>query len=244
MKILKYIFCYFWSRKINHTQTCLWSYISGTNLEIYQIVEIYPIKANGILQFVSFIVLGHFQEVKRDIKEGNESIKGDVKNVGSDIKGMIKATGCLKQYVKDSEMGIKKSVEEAIKEGVQSMKEDVKDIKKDIKEDVKEGVKEGVQSMKEVFVEDIKNDFKEGVKSMKEEVVQDIKRDVKEGVNEVVEVIKERTKNMEKLEMKEDYTRKSMENIERGNFTYPRVPALGELYLIDFVFALNMKLSP
>ena len=105
---------------------------------------------------------------------------------------------------------------------------------------MKEVVKEGVE-----VVKDIKKDLKEGVQIMKEEVLQDIKKDVKGGVKEVVEeVIKETTKNIEKLKMKEDYRKKSMEHLERVDFACPGVPALGELYLVDFIFALNMKLFP
>ena len=51
-------------------------------------------------------------------------------------------------------------------------------------------------------------------------------------------------KTIETHEMKEDSTRKRMENIEKSDITYPSVQALGELYLVGFIFASNMKLSP
>ena len=132
-------------------------------------MEVYAIKTNEVLVFVSFNVLGQLEDVGRGIKEVNESIKAWSKNVSSDIKGMT-----------------------------ESMKEGVKDIKKDIKEVVKEVVKEGL---------------KESMKEMK---------------------------NIEKPEMKEDSTRMPMGNIDRDDFPNPKVPALGELYLVWFYFYIKM----
>ena len=160
-------------------------------------MEVYAIKTNEVLVFVSFNVLGQFEDVRRDIKEGYESIKADVKNVSSDIKGMIVATESMNEDLKDIKMDIKESVKEDVKEGLESMKEHVKDIKKDIKEVVKEVVKEGL---------------KESMKEMK---------------------------NIEKPEMKEDSTRMPMGNIEREDFPNPKVPALGELYLVWFYFYIK-----
>ena len=62
-------------------------------------------------------------------------------------------------------------------------------------------------------------------------------------MKEVVKAMKE-MKNVKKPEMKEEYTRKPMENIEREDSTNPRALHLRELYLLAFNFALNMKLSP
>ena len=99
-------------------------------------------------------------------------------------------------------------------------------------EDMKQAVIERLESMEDIkkdIKEDVKEVVKQGLHSVKEEV-KDMKKDVNERVNEFVEIIKETTKNMDKLKMK-----------ERGDFTYPRVPVTGELYLVDFIFALNMK---
>ena len=186
-------------------------------------MEVYAIKTNEVLVFVSFNVLGQFEDVRRDIKEGYESIKADVTNVSSDIKGMIVVTESMNEDLKDIKMDLKESVKEDVKEGVESMKEHVKDIKKDIKEGVEECVKEGVQSMKE-DVKDIKKDIKEVVKEV-----------VKEGLKESMKEMK----NIEKPEMKEDSTRMSMGNIEREDFPNPKVPALGELYLVWFYFYIK-----
>ena len=203
-------------------------------MENYRSVKIYAVESNGILDLISFDVLGQLEDVKRDIKEGIESPKEDAKNVNIDINSVES----IKEDTRDLKNGI---------EGVESIKEDVKDIRKDIKAGVKEGVQEGVESMKE-DVEDMKKDIKEGVKEgvdgMKEEA-RDIKKDIKESVKECVEeVLKEMMKTIETHEMKEDSTRKRMENIEKSDITYPSVQALGELYLVGFIFASNMKLSP
>ena len=125
---MEYVFCYFWSRKLNHPQICLWSHINGENLEISQITKIHA-KTNGNLEFISFNVLGKWEDVKRDMKEivteAVESMEEALKNIQKDIKEVV---------------------EEGVKEGLQSMKEVVV---KDMKKDLKEVVKEGVQTMKE-----------------------------------------------------------------------------------------------
>ena len=202
-------------------------------MEIYRSVKIYAVESNGILDLISFDVLGQLEDVKRDIKEGIESPKEDAKNLNIDINSV--------QSIKEDTRDLKNGIE-----GVESIK-DVKDIRKDIKAGVKEGAKEGVESVKE-DVEDVKKDIKEGVKEsvdgMKEEA-RDIKKDFKESLKEgVEEVVKEMMKTIETHEMKEDSTRKRMENIEKSDITYPSVQALGELYLVGFIFASNMKLSP
>ena len=130
-------------------------------LEISQIKKIYAIKTSEILQFVPFNLLGQFEDIRRDIKEGNESIKGDTENISCDIKSMMVVT--------------------------ESIKEDVKDIKMDVKEFVK------------------------AMKVMK---------------------------NIEKPEVKEEYTRKLMENVESNDFTNIRL-ILGKLYLVGFIFVLK-----
>ena len=127
-------------------------------LEISQIKKIYAIKTSEILQFVPFNFLGQFEDVRRDIKEGNESIKGDTENISCDIKGMMVVTERIK--------------------------------------------------------EDIKIDVKEFVKAMKV------------------------MKNIEKPEVKEEYTRKLMENVESNDFTNIRL-ILGKLYLVGFIFVLK-----
>ena len=129
-------------------------------------------RTNNILEFFSFNILGQVDDIRRHIKEYNESIKADVKNLTSGINDMTVVT--------------------------KSMKEDVKDMKKDIKEFVNKGVKEALNEMK----------------------------------------------NAEQAEMEEGYVIISMENIEKYDFPIPSVSALGELYLVGFIFALNMKFSP
>ena len=203
-------------------------------------MKICAIRANEILGFVCFNVLGQVEDVRREmevLKEGVESVEEVLKDLKKDFKEDLKI---------------------GVKEGVQIMKEEVvKDIKKDIKDVVKEGaqwmnelvvkdikkdVKEGVRSMKEEAVKDIKKDVKEGVQSIKEEVVKGIKKDIREGVKEVVEIMKETTENIEQRKMKEYFIRKPMENVGRCDFTYPRVPALGESYLVSFFFCIQNKI--
>ena len=65
------------------------------------------------------------------------------------------------------------------------------------------------------------------------EDVKDIKIDVKEFVK-AMKVMK----NIEKPEVKEEYTRKLMENVESNDFTNIRL-ILGKLYLVGFIFVLK-----
>ena len=51
-------------------------------------------------------------------------------------------------------------------------------------------------------------------------------------------------KNTEEPEMIEDYTGIPMRNTERDDFPNRTVSALGELYLVGFIFVLNIKFSP
>ena len=151
---------------------------------------------------VSFIVLEQFEDLRKDIKEGNERIKTDVEKVSSDIKCCI-------------------IVAESLKEGIKDLKDGVKGVE-DITMGIKESVKEGVRCRRE---------GEEDLKVIKEVV----KEGLKEAMNEM--------KNTEKAEMKESDTRISMGNIEIDDFSNPRVPALGELYLVVYIFALNMEFS-
>ena len=132
----------------------------------------------------------------------------------------------MKRDIKGDIESIKEDVKNVsgdIKNIEESMKEDVKDIKKGIKEDLKEAIKDSVQKKMEsmeVDVQDIKKDIKEVVKFMKE------------------------MKNIENPEVKKEYTGKYMQNIETDDLTNPGVLHLGELCVVGYIFALNMKLSP
>ena len=111
-------------------------------------MEIYAIKTNEILEFVSFNILGHVDDVRRYIKECNESIKANVKNVNSGIRDVILMTKSLKEDVKDIKVGIHESV-----------KEGVEDMKKDIKAYVKEGVKKALNEMQNTEQAEMEDDY-------------------------------------------------------------------------------------
>ena len=97
-----------------------------------------------------------------------------------------------------------------------------------------EHIKEGTEGIKE-DMKDLKRDVKEGTENVKE-----VKRDI-ESMKEIME---ESTKKIEKfIQPKECCTKKSVESIERGGLSNPGVPAVGELCLVGFRFALSILMS-
>ena len=95
-----------------------------------------------------------------------------------------------------------------------------------------EHIKEGTEGIKE-DIKDLKRDVKEGTESVKE-----VKRDI-ESMKEIME---ESTKEKFR-QTKECCTKKSVESIERGGLSNPGVPAIGELCLVGFRFALSILMS-
>ena len=98
-----------------------------------------------------------------------------------------------------------------------------------------EHIKEGTEGIKE-DMKDVKRDVKEGTESIKD-TVKEVKRVIEESM-------KESTKKIERcIQTKECCTKKSVESIERGSLSNPGVPAIGELYLVGFRFALSILMS-
>ena len=97
-----------------------------------------------------------------------------------------------------------------------------------------EHIKESTEGIKE-DMKDVKRGVKEGTESIKD-TVKEVKRDI--------ESMKESTKKIEKfIQTKECCTKKSVENIERGGHSNPGLPAIGELCLVGFRFALSILMS-
>lgn len=97
-----------------------------------------------------------------------------------------------------------------------------------------EHIKEGTEGIKE-DMKDLKRDVKEGTESVKE---------VKKDIESMKEIMEESTKKIEKfIQPKECCTKKSVESIERGGLSNPGVPAVGELCLVGFRFALSILMS-
>ena len=99
-----------------------------------------------------------------------------------------------------------------------------------------EHIKEGTEGIKE-DMKDVKRGVKEGTESIKD-TVEEVKRDI-ESMKEIME---ESTKEKFR-QTKECCTKKSVESIERGGLSNPGVPAIGELCLVGFRFALSILMS-
>ena len=123
------------------------------------------------------------------------------------------------------------------------VRRDIKEDTENIKEDVK-NVRSGMKSVEKIMKEDLKYIKKDiiGVGESIKETVKEGVQSIEEHMKEVVKVMNE-VKNKEQPEMKEDYIRTPMENIDRDDSTNLRALHLRELHLVGFNFALNIKLS-